>query len=103
MESELGASLALGIVEKLSREAKQDFVHDYQDESLKTDADLGCWLVERTDLESLRKILDSWIEALKPVSEDVFAQGVATGLIEFDSYLEKIEEINNRYWAEVGE
>ena len=98
MKSPLAPSPALHIVEQLSTKAKHDFLAGYKRASKDPNVDLAIWLIEHSDIETLRKLIDNWIEAFKSESEDRFAQGICTAFIEFDAYLLRVKEISDAFW-----
>lgn len=50
-------------------------------------SDPECLVIEKCDVEELRKLLDTWIEYLKPYEQYDYTKGIACGLLAFDDYL----------------
>ena len=103
MKSPLLPSPSLKIAEELSGKAKSNYRKEYKAVLSKKEVredDIVLFLLGANEIGTLRKLLDEWIESLSLFREDKFAQGIATGWIELDSYLEVLEQTNDDYWKD---
>ncbi len=96
----------LAILEKLSDSSRQDLHRRLNEEGKTVRPDLECIIIELSDVEHLRAVIDKWIEGLSEcrinnLDPQQPTHIVASTLLEIDSYLEELEKQQKHIFEEL--